>query len=159
MIPSFSPIETIPAPVIAEYPTIALFERHMGLSFDDVDRKIASLTAREAQVLERIAAGDDTTEIIRYLDIAYSTLATHRKRLAYKFGVSTNGSYAKIYWFHRLCAACQPGASAAQSDEGRGGYLSSDVDVRPETEALGITGDRIVAEGAQPGAPQVMRGN
>src|SRR5262245_52817688 len=124
MIPSLAPLETIPAPVTAEYPMIAIFERQMGLNFHDVDRKIASLTAREAQVLERIAAGDDTTEIIQNLDIAYSTLATHRKRLAFKFGVSTNGWYAKIYWFHRLCAACHPQVLTALTHEVRGGYFS-----------------------------------
>lgn len=157
MIPTIAALETIPATVTAEHPTIALFERQMGLNFHDVDRKIATLTARETQVLERIAAGDDTTEIIQNLDIAYSTLATHRKRLAYKFGVSTNGWYAKIYWFHRLCAACRPGAPPAPNPERYIGYLSSEVDIGPG-EAEGATGPRIVAD-AQPGTPQVMRGN
>jgi DNA-binding CsgD family transcriptional regulator len=93
---------------VSELPMIALLERHMGLRFDEVAGKLAKLTNRESQILERIAAGDDTNEIIQNLDISYSTLAGHRKRLAEKLGQNSNGAHAKTYWFHRICGLIQP---------------------------------------------------
>lgn len=146
-------------PSASQYPLIALFERHMGLSFEEVDYKISKLTAREAQVLERIAAGDDTSDIIEGLDIAYSTLASHRKRLAEKFGICTNGGYAKIFWFHRLCGICHPEVLQTHSRGHRNGYRPPEADGIPESEGAIGAGAINVGDETHPADPQLVRGS
>jgi len=163
---SDEPASIVAMPTTVEFPMIALFERHMGLSFADVDYKFSRLTVRESQVLERIAAGDDTSEIIQGLDIAYSTLASHRKRLSEKFGICTNGGYAKIFWFYRLCGVFHPEALKTHNhnhDE-RSDYRLPEAGVTPGSDGssgAGASGDGTMFDGddTQPAGAQVTRGS
>jgi len=101
-------------------------------------------------VLERIAAGDDTTEIIQGLDIAYSTLATHRKRLADKCGGSTNGWYAKLYWFHRLCGVFHAEALTERQRDCAKSYLTSANNIRTGSDTPRGDGVAVVGVVEQP---------
>lgn len=58
-----------------------------------VDQRLATLTAREHEVLDCLIAGRSNKEIARQLDISYKTVEAHRARLMRKLSAS---SYAEL---------------------------------------------------------------
>ena len=54
-----------------------------------VRERVAGLTRREREVLQRLVEGEDTVEIARFLGIAASTARTHLQNVLNKMGVHT----------------------------------------------------------------------
>ena len=53
------------------------------------EKRVAALTPRERQVLDKVVAGLSNKLIARELDISYKTVEAHRSRLMRKMGVDT----------------------------------------------------------------------
>ncbi len=79
-------------PARGAHPAISQTEEPDG----DVRRAIASLTARERQVLRCIAEGCSTKEVAAKLEIRFKTAACHRHRIMQKLKVHETASLVRI---------------------------------------------------------------
>ena len=70
--------------------------RRASESAADVAGRVASLTDRERQVMERVLAGDFNKEIADTLGIAVRTVEVHRARLFEKMGVRSAVELAQL---------------------------------------------------------------
>ena len=63
--------------------------RRSSVVTDDVEQRLASLTGREREVLDKILSGLTGKEIARELDVSPRTVEAHRKNLLHKLGIAT----------------------------------------------------------------------
>jgi RNA polymerase sigma factor (sigma-70 family) len=56
---------------------------------DDLEQRLAALTEREREVLDRILSGSTSKEIARELGVSPRTVEAHRKNLLRKLGIGT----------------------------------------------------------------------
>jgi two-component system response regulator DctR len=63
--------------------------RRSSVVTDDVEQRLASLTGREREVLDKILSGFTGKEIARELDVSPRTVEAHRKNLLHKLGIAT----------------------------------------------------------------------
>ena len=63
--------------------------RRSSVVTDDVEQRLASLTGREREVLDKILSGLTGKEIARELDVSPRTVEAHRKNLLRKLGIAT----------------------------------------------------------------------
>lgn len=66
-----------------------LSNRSQRKRLDDHSTKLASLTLRERQILERVVDGQSNKLIARELGISYKTVEAHRSRLMRKMGAAS----------------------------------------------------------------------
>jgi FixJ family two-component response regulator len=76
----------------------------------DAARRLALLSARETEVLERLVQGKLNKAIAEELGIAVKTLEFHRKRIVHKLRVKTVADLIRFIAQHRL-----PGRRAPRS--------------------------------------------
>jgi len=69
---------------------------------DEVAVRLAQLTARERQVMERILAGELNKQIADALDIAIRTVEVHRARIFEKLGVRSAVELAGLVLKHKV---------------------------------------------------------
>lgn len=79
----------LPRQAMAEDPPVALPAAGGGVSAVDAAAASASLTRRQAMVLEKLAEGLSNKEIARALDITEITVKAHISAILRKFGVTT----------------------------------------------------------------------
>lgn len=85
------------------YVSGALAERLAGdLAMEDAPPAHVTLSARELEVLRRVALGDTIKEIAAALALSEKTVATYRARVATKLSLSTNVELARYALKHRL---------------------------------------------------------
>jgi FixJ family two-component response regulator len=63
--------------------------RRSSVVTDDVEQRLASLTGREREVLDKILSGLTGKEIARELGVSPRTVEAHRKNLLHKLGIAT----------------------------------------------------------------------
>ena len=63
--------------------------RFSSVATDDVEQRLASLTGREREVLDKILSGLTGKEIARELGVSPRTVEAHRKNLLQKMGMAT----------------------------------------------------------------------
>jgi two-component system response regulator DctR len=63
--------------------------RRSSVVTDDVEQRLASLTGREREVLDKILSGLTGKEIARELGVSPRTVEAHRKNLLQKLGIAT----------------------------------------------------------------------
>jgi DNA-binding NarL/FixJ family response regulator len=86
-----------------KYVTATLAEKLAGLLGDGArQHPHDALSARELQVLRRVAAGRSAKEIAAELHLSEKTIATYRARIAEKLGVSTNVELTRYALRHKL---------------------------------------------------------
>ncbi|MBI5920794.1 MAG: response regulator transcription factor [Betaproteobacteria bacterium] len=66
-----------------------LSNRSQRKRLDDYSTKLATLTLRERQILERVVDGQSNKLIARELGISYKTVEAHRSRLMRKMGAAS----------------------------------------------------------------------
>ncbi|MFA7282166.1 MAG: response regulator [Sterolibacterium sp.] len=66
-----------------------LSNRSQRKRLDDYSTKLATLTLREQQILERVVDGQSNKLIARELGISYKTVEAHRSRLMRKMGAAS----------------------------------------------------------------------
>jgi len=66
-----------------------LSNRSQRKLLDDCSSKLATLTVRERQVMDRVVDGQSNKVIARELGISYKTVEAHRSRLMRKMGASS----------------------------------------------------------------------
>lgn len=75
--------------------------------------RVATLTAREAQVLDLLMCGDSAQEIADRLVVSLSTVRTHIRAIMHKLGVSSQLAAAAMAWQLR----CGTGSRRCQSHQ------------------------------------------
>jgi FixJ family two-component response regulator len=63
--------------------------RRSSVVTDDVEQRLASLTGREREVLDKILSGLTGKEVARELGVSPRTVEAHRKNLLHKLGIAT----------------------------------------------------------------------
>ena len=82
-----------------------------GLSRDDLTR-LASLTGREIEVLQHLAAGRPTKMVAEHLGITPHTVETHKRRLFKKLGVQQQAHAVALAVAGGFVAAAEPQADS-----------------------------------------------
>jgi len=63
--------------------------RHLAADRAEVAARLATLTRREREVLDALAAGDSSKEIARVLALSRKTVDSHRNRIMAKLGMNS----------------------------------------------------------------------
>lgn len=71
-------------------------QRRGSVEREDVQRRLASLTARERSVLDLVVAGQTNKEIARTLGASFRTIEIHRRHVMEKMAVSTLADLVRL---------------------------------------------------------------
>jgi DNA-binding CsgD family transcriptional regulator len=85
-----------------------------------VDRSPGPLSAREAEVLVRVACGGTNRAIARHLRISERTVASHVSHIFTKIGVASRAAATAYAYEHRLVERGGTGATGTGNDTGPG---------------------------------------
>ena len=77
-----------------------LSNRSQRKRLDDYSTKLASLTLRERQIMERVVDGQSNKLIARELGISYKTVEAHRSRLMRKMGAASFAELLQMVLTH-----------------------------------------------------------
>lgn len=94
-----------------------IFGNDPSLEIDSVRERLRSLTPREAQVLDLMAAGRNNRKIAEQLAISPKTLDIHRANIQRKLGVKGMANPVRQRLFFAICEALMPEIATAGGED------------------------------------------